>query len=289
MTASASLRSTTGRDGSPPWAFAAVYLGWAYLFWAIVVLSGETVWSFPNVLYFLVGGASPLVAGLGLAWRDRGRAGLADLWRRLIDVRRIAPRWWAVVFLFYPAFNLVVAGVAVAVGATDAPLEVITVERLTDPLGLFGLVAFSFLLPLPEEVGLRGYWLDRLQGRWDALAASLVLGVTWAAWHVPLLFMEGYYSATTFQPEPVTFLGSIVAGAVLYTWVYNNTGRSLLAAVCFHFAGNLTGEVIGLVPDQYLASFLGTVVVAGIVTVVWGASTLRRGGKPIPRPSRSSR
>jgi membrane protease YdiL (CAAX protease family) len=262
-----------------PWTFPVVYLGWAYLFWGIVVGSGASVWSFPNVVFLVVGGASPLLAGVGLTWLTRGRAGLADLWRRLVDVRRISPRWWVGLLLFYPVFNLTLAGLAVLAGVTADPLEVISPVRLFDPLGLFGLLAFSLLLPLPEEVGLRGYWLDRLQERWSALVASLVLGVTWAAWHVPLLFMEGYYSSTTFQPEPLPFLGSIAFGAVLVTWVYNNTGRSVLAAVLFHFAGNFTGEVAGLAPDLYGYSFVATALVAGAVTAWWGADTLSRDGR----------
>jgi hypothetical protein len=66
-------------------------------------------------------------------------------------------------------------------------------------------------------------------------------------------------------------VASLVAGAVVYTWLYNNTRRSVLGAIVFHFAGNLTGEVIGLVPDLYAYSFVGTVLVAAVVTVRWGA------------------
>ena len=274
-----------GRGVGSPWAFPVVYLGWAYAWWALVVASGESVWSFPNVAFFLVGGLSPVIAGLGLTWLASGRTGLRDLWRRLTDVRRVRPRWWAAALLVYPALNLVVAGVGLVTGVTDAPLEVAGLDRLLDPIGLFGLLAFSLLLPLPEEVGLRGYWLDRLQARWTALVASLVLGVTWAAWHVPLLFMEGYYSTTTFQPEPVPFLGSIVFGAVLYTWLYNNTGRSLLVVVAFHFSGNLAGELVGLTPALYGYGFAATAVAALFVTVWWGADTLRRGEEPVSDPA----
>lgn len=267
-----------------PWGFPVVYLGWAYLFWGIVVASGESVWSFPNVVFLLLGGVSPALAGLSLTWLTRGRAGFVDLWDRLTEWGRIDPRWWAVILLFYPAFNLSLAGVAVLAGVTAAPLQVIALDRLLDPAGLVGLLAVALFFPAVEEIGLRGYWLDALQERWGALVASLVLGAVWAVWHVPLLFMEGYYSSTTFQPEPVPFLGSIVAGAVLITWLYNNTRRSVLAVVAFHFAGNFTGEVIGLVPELYGYSFAGTAVVAALVTVGWGAATLRRGGRPIPRP-----
>ncbi|MDO6462010.1 hypothetical protein Q4485_14965 [Granulosicoccaceae sp. 1_MG-2023] len=41
-----------------------VYFGWAYLFWSPIFGSGESVWSFPKIILFLEGGASPQIAGL---------------------------------------------------------------------------------------------------------------------------------------------------------------------------------------------------------------------------------
>lgn len=60
----------------PLLAFPLVYLGWAYLFWSPLLLSESSVWAFPTILYFLIGGASPWIAGLDLA------ALLIALWQR---------------------------------------------------------------------------------------------------------------------------------------------------------------------------------------------------------------
>jgi membrane protease YdiL (CAAX protease family) len=84
------------------------------------------------------------------------------------------------------------------------------------------LVSVTLIFPFIEEIGLRGYWLDRLQTGFTALSASLILGVVWAFWHMPLFFMEGYYSEVTFNPELVPFVVSIILGSVIVTWVYNN-------------------------------------------------------------------
>uniref|UniRef100_UPI0025C452A8 CPBP family glutamic-type intramembrane protease n=1 Tax=Halovivax sp. TaxID=1935978 RepID=UPI0025C452A8 len=204
-----------------PWGFPVGYLGWAFLFWAPIVVSGESVWSFPNVVLFVVGGSSPLLAGLLLAWLTRGRAGVADLGRRLIDVGRIGPRWWLVILCFWPAFNLAMAGAGLTLGVTSEPLAYVSPDRLFDPVAVGSMVAFAFLFPLVEEVGLRGYWLDRLQDRWSALASGLLNGTTWAVWHAPLVFLPGYYAGTTFEPELSWWLPSIVLSALLYVWIYN--------------------------------------------------------------------
>ncbi len=69
--------------------FPVIYLGWAYLFWVPIFNFTESVWWFPRVLFFRVGGAGPLVAGVTLAYLRRGR-GIAH--RPVAAIRRRSPR-----------------------------------------------------------------------------------------------------------------------------------------------------------------------------------------------------
>ncbi|WP_255198470.1 CPBP family intramembrane glutamic endopeptidase [Halorarius litoreus] len=251
-----------------PWGFPLLYLGWAFLFWSPILVSEASVWSFPNVVFFLIGGASPLLAGLALAWLTGGRPRLRDMGRRLVDVRRISPRWWLVVLLFWLAFDLLVAGVALALGVTDRPLELVW-SLLTDPSALAFVLLLSFVFPLVEEVGLRGYWLDALQERYSPTVAGLVNGSTWALWHAPFVWFPGYYANTTFDPELWWWLPSIVLQTLLIVWVYNNTDRSILAVLLFHGTMNLTGEFLGLAPELFPVTLVGTALLAAVLVVAW--------------------
>ncbi|UOY10108.1 CPBP family intramembrane glutamic endopeptidase [Methanonatronarchaeum sp. AMET6-2] len=175
------------------------------------------------------------------------------------------------------------AAIAVLIGITSTPIDFIASERLLSLSSLLMLLGFALLFPLIEEVGLRGYWFDNLQARWSALTSSLILGLIWGLWHVPLVYMTGYYADTTFNPELWWWIPSMVLTAIISTWVYNNTKRSVLAVVGLHFMGNLTGETMGFSPEMYPFSVIGTLIIALIIIIYWGSKSLRKKQKkPLP-------
>lgn len=137
-----------------------------------------------------------------------------------------------------------------------------------------GVLAFG---PIPEELGWRGYALDGLQARRGALRASLILGVVWALWHLPLFFMQSTFQSAQIGLTPVPFVAfnaSIIASAVLYTWVYNNTRRSTLSAMLLHFVVNLSGEVMNLTPEARVMQSALFVLSVVAVVALWGRNTL---------------
>ena len=265
-------RSRTRARSIRPWGFPLVYLGWALLFWSPIFGSEESVWTGTNLVFFLVGGASPLIAGVTMAWLTGGTERVRDIGRRLIDVRRISPKWWLVVLLFWLAFDLLTAGAALALGVTDRPIDV-RAEVLAD-LGALGfLLLLSFVLPAVEEVGLRGYYLDALQERFGPTVAGLLNGGTWATWHASFVYFPGYYANTTFDPELWWWLPSIVLQTLIFVWVYNNTRRSILAILVIHGMMNLTGELLGLAPELFPFQLPFLVLIAVALVVNWRRGT----------------
>jgi len=266
--------------GIPLLAFPVIYLGWAYVFWIPVLLGDGPVWEFPSLFWFLLGGASPVVASVLLAGGSGGRDQLRDLFHRLIDWRRISVRWLLFVFLYWLVFDLCMAAAAVGLGVTDRPLDVNWLLWI-NPSALFFLLLLSFVFPAVEEIGLRGYYLDTLMKTLSPVAAALVNGVVWALWHTPFVFFPGYYANTSFQPELYWWLPMIICDTLMIAFVYCRTGRSILAALIFHAMMNFTGEWLRISPDMYPFMLSGKVLMALVIVLVW-RQTDRAAGNSVP-------
>lgn len=259
-----------------PRRFFALALGLSWLFWTPIALLGLEPFSMPGIVLFALGGLGPAAAEFVLILREGAPAYVQDYKQRVIDYRRIGFRWSLVVVLFFPVVNGIALGIAVLTGGALPAFETAT-DLLADPITILPYAGFVLLFgPLPEELGWRGYALDGLQARWSALSASLILGVLWAAWHLPLFFMPGSFQAELglFTPQFAFYTGSIVVSSVLCTWIYNNTNRSTLSAILFHFMTNFSGELMGLGERARLFQFVLIVLAAILVVVAWGPETL---------------
>jgi membrane protease YdiL (CAAX protease family) len=135
---------------------------------------------------------------------------------------------------------------------------------------------FASLFPFIEELGWRGYVLDRLQEKYGALASSLVLGVVWSFWHLPTFFFRDSYQAGLGIGTPAFwwFFAGIVPLTFVFTWIYNNTNRSTLAVILFHSMVNFTGELFALTERADTFSIALWFVAAIGIVAIWGAKTL---------------
>ena len=128
---------------------------------------------------------------------------------------------WLVPLRFYAyALGLPAALFAAMNGVLVLLGEPVELSRLRDALPAY-LVTFVFVALLgggQEEPGWRGFALDRFQGRHSPLVATLLLGVVWGLWHLPLYGLG--------------FVGPLMF-VFYYTWLYNRTG-SLLLCVLLH-------------------------------------------------------
>jgi len=248
----------------------AYLISWAL--WLPLVVAGD---GSPTGLAFvplLLGSLVPSAVAIVLVAVLHGKGGVRTVLRRLL-IWRVGLGWWAAIVLL-SMLALAAVGVSVLLGG-DAP----------DVTGTVPGAIFLFLFSIfpgsagGEELGWRGFALPHLQRGRSALGASVVLGLAWGVWHLPL-----YLTGADFRPLSLfaPWVVAAVAASVIYTWIYNGTGGSLLIVVLYHAASNvlLTVFLVDPFEDQVARPFLIyvalVVVAAALVVAVAGPAALSR-------------
>jgi membrane protease YdiL (CAAX protease family) len=119
-----------------------------------------------------------------------------------------------------------------------------------------------------EEVGWRGFALPRLAERFGLARSSLILGVIWAFWHLPLFFVA---DADTFNQSFARYTLQVTALSVAMTWLFAHTGGSLLLMMLMHAAINNTKDIVpsigpaGTTPFGFNGTLVGTLT----LVVLW--------------------
>lgn len=256
--------------------------GYSWLVGLPVLLSTWQILPFhlatlPALLIQLVGAWGPTFSALLLTGLISGRAGQRALLGRIVRWR-VGVQWYFFVFGSYGLIILAALGVNALLGGA-LPKGVELAPWYTVPLQ-FVLVFPLYLFvggPLAEEPGWRGFALPRMLSRHSALFSSLVIGMIWACWHLPLFWVPGSGSGYGLDGF-VWFFLQLSGWGVLLGWVYINT-ESLLLCVLFHAAGNTFVSaalpvVAGTRPYMLMDAFIWVVVL--LVVVIAGPAHLSR-------------
>lgn len=174
-TASPTIGNTSISAGNP-WLFFGVVFAITWGCWLAAIALGVRFDSAAGLVLLLVGLTGPGAAGIGFVYLVYDERGRADFWNRVKQVRRISGRWLLVMLLLAPVIAIVAASVEILLGGTSATLGDWLYEVDTNPVAFLPTLAFATLAPLLEELGWRGYALDRLQLRQSALVSSVILG-----------------------------------------------------------------------------------------------------------------
>jgi membrane protease YdiL (CAAX protease family) len=259
------------------WIFFGLTLGLTYLvFWgplAVLGIPGASLsgasgppWA---IALYVIGGFTPLLVAILLNWRGKT---LRAMWKRL-DPRMVSLKWHLAMLGVVVLGTVGQLAVIYLLGYTFDPTLFLTRAAMLLPLLILG--------PLSEEPGWRGYALERLQTRWNALVSSLILGVIWSLWHLPLFYIVGT-SQTLYDLSFLGFLIGTTTTSILYTWAYNNTGGSIWSAVFLHWLYTYALDTlgVGMTPppaDYQWLQYVPYILIAAVVVVVWGPKTLTRG------------
>jgi membrane protease YdiL (CAAX protease family) len=210
---------------------------------------------------------SPVIAASILTYRQSGWDGLKSFLKKAFDFRKIRHKIWLVpIFLLLP---LIFFLSYVVMHLTGQPLPEPDV-----PLQMVPVFFLLFLIPaVCEELGWTGYALDPMQKRMGALGTAIILGLIWSLWHVIPDIQNGKAADWIFWHRLYS-----VGLRVLIVWAYNNTGKSVFAAIVLHIMDNVSVFLFPNYGSHYNPMFTAAImwITVGFVVYGWGAETLAR-------------
>ncbi|NJE10036.1 type II CAAX endopeptidase family protein [Thermococcus sp. MAR1] len=251
-------------------AFFLLTFAWSWGFWG---LGGYT-----RIAHLLAPFGPTLMAFL-FTYLTSGKGGIRNLLGKGVSPR--FSKVWLIPALFLMPTIIGLSLLLVVLSGEPLPETPLT----GNPLTL--IAAFFYILvlggPLAEEFGWRGFALERLQAKYNALVASLILGIIWGLWHLPLFYSTNELYKNV--PFPGFVAGTILF-SILFTWIFNNTNGSVLTAILFHTSGNWGHFAFPITATQWgsLYSLIINFAVVLVVLAVWGTKRMKREPTPSATP-----
>lgn len=216
----------------------------SWLGWMPQALHGRDIFPFDSPLFNLLGAGGPTLAAVIVVWLRSGRNQVGGLFSGL-------GRWRVSLtnYLFALGYWFVAAGLSLALMAL-AGYQLPNLGKLPW-LGLAPIFLAMLLSNVWEEIGWRGFALPELQKKYDDRQIALLMGLLWSLWHIPLMLTPASPMADLPWFWEVLFSLGLT---VIYTWLFNQTGGSLLLVSLFHAISNTVASLM-LEGGVFLSSY----------------------------------
>ena len=254
--------------------------GISWVSWGLLVaLSARKILTYGQPGYMIllvVGGVAPAIAAYLSTLLTERKDGIRA-YNRLVFKWRLEALWYAMPLIVLLGTAFVAGGVSWLLGRGAMSLK--------QPwYTFFPTFAMMIVGGGLEELGWRGLALPELQKKFRPVPATVILGLIWVVWHVPLFFAEGVAQQ---ELNFFWFTGSVMGHAFVLTWLFNKT-RSVPLCVAYHAAANTLAALISLPAGMdHLENAVRLLL--GIILVAFCIGTKQAGpAKRLEEPGRSS-
>ncbi len=207
----------------------------------------------------------PSIAGFVMAWIAGGRSNAISL---LARVWRSPGHWvWVALALAIP-LTLQLSGAIAG--------ELVTAYSFTKAIPqtfaafLFGAFVSLISGPLGEELGWRGFALEKGAEAYGPLTVTLIIGAAWSLWHLPAFIVPGLQNIIF--PIGISFWefsGFTMFGAVIMSWLTFRARGALAPAIIFHFCSLMVVMMVDQTPPLTLSLITLVLYALAACVVIW--------------------
>jgi uncharacterized protein len=214
----------------------------------------------PPEILTIATGLTPAIAAILVTAILAGRAGVKDLFRRFL-VWRVGVQWYLVGIFLLAGVILGGIGLHVLFGGAMPAIPIAGAS--------VGLILFAFMVTVivgalvnTEEIAWRGFALPRLQSRYGALTATLLIAIPESLFHLPHFWN---LDSVFYQNVGLFWFTSFTVALVfIYTYIFNKTNGSLLIVTILHASQNAWANLLS---DNTLRPFQFTVALMWMIAL----------------------
>ncbi len=207
----------------------------------------------------LAGLLAPALIAFLLMARDPALRG--DLHQRLFSLSGVRRRYWLIAATLIGVTLLLAQAISLLLGYPVSQFRL--AEQASFSSGVFPVWFLLLAAPTIEELAWHSYGTDALRARLSLLAASLIFGLYWGIWHIPLASIKDYYQSNVVETGWIygaNFLLSILPFVVIMNWLYYKSRRNIPITILFHVSAGLYNEMFQTHP-------MSKVIQTGLLTL----------------------
>jgi membrane protease YdiL (CAAX protease family) len=226
---------------------------WTWAFYAPLVISRTSPYQFPGIIFLILGGAGPSIVGVLMVLLTYKKEERIDYWKRCFSFHRINWKMWLTILLIFPLIFSISIFADISLGGKLPGMDQLK-SLIISPTMIPLIVLISFMSgPWSEEFGWRGVALSPLLKRFGIFKGSIILGLIWGIWHLPLFFMPStWHGLMGFKLAGFwTFIVFSVGLSMIMTWIYLETDYSILSGFFVHFTSNFTSQLLTPTSDNF--------------------------------------
>jgi uncharacterized protein len=213
-----------------------------------------------NILYILWG-LSPTIAAIITAAIFYGKSSVKELFSRII--KKFELKWLIILILL----QLIIYIVGLLLYSL---FEIAPSNFSFSILAIIPSVfATAFIMNIWEEIGWRGFLLEKIMTRYSLFLSSLAVGILWGLWHIAYFLNTASQNSLQFILVAVFWM---VCSSFIYSYIYIRSKRSVLAVGIFHaFSNTLQAVVMNSEIDftKYFYYLTIAVALSAIFFLIW--------------------
>ena len=214
----------------------------------------------------ILGLVVPSATALIMVLTSKSQALKKDYIAKITDIKKIDPV--NVILAVASMFAIIMVSIAISLLFGQSTEQFSFVNGFSFSIGGIPTLFTLVLTALLEEFGWRGYAEDSIASYTSWFKESIIFGIVWGLWHLPLFFIPGTYQNNIMNMNiwyMVNFLISVIPIGFLFTWVYVKNKRSIFACAIFHFFVNFLQEEIAM---TQVTKCIETFVILAVAVII---------------------